>query len=86
MLVLGRQPGQAIHLDTLNGEIVVSILKRTKRDIKIGIDAPKDVPISRRDMPCRAANSSATRPGATTHGQEPTENSVTKSVRNADNP
>ncbi len=44
MLILTRKVGQSIIID---GDIVVKILGDNHGQIKIGIDAPKDVPVHR---------------------------------------
>ena len=47
MLVLSRKAGESIHID---GTIKIEILKVQGNNIKIGIEAPRDVPILRSEL------------------------------------
>ncbi|MDG1891520.1 MAG: carbon storage regulator CsrA [Verrucomicrobiota bacterium] len=47
MLVLSRKTGESIIID---GQITVHILKSDKETVKIGVDAPKDIPIFRKEI------------------------------------
>lgn len=47
MLVLTRKEGQHIVID---GEIVVTVLQVRGNQIRLGIEAPKDVPIRRSEL------------------------------------
>jgi len=47
MLVLSRYVGQSIIID---GDIIVKVLGDTHGQIKLGIDAPEDVPIHREEV------------------------------------
>lgn len=47
MLVLGRREGQSI---TIGDNIHVRVLEAKDGKVRLGIDAPKDVPIVRDDM------------------------------------
>jgi carbon storage regulator len=49
MLVLSRKPGEKIVID--NG-ITVTILEATGHRVRIGIQAPEDVPILRGELAC----------------------------------
>lgn len=49
MLVLTRRPSEAIRIG-LNGDITVSILDVKGNQVRIGIDAPNDVPIHREEI------------------------------------
>lgn len=46
MLVLGRQPGEYV---VINGNIIVKVVK-TKGELKLAIDAPKEVSIERGEV------------------------------------
>ncbi len=47
MLTLGRKKGEKIHL---GNDIVIQIVEINKGDVKIGIDAPKDIIILRGEL------------------------------------
>lgn len=49
MLVLSRREGQTIHID---GH-VVTILKLQSGIVRVGIDAPKSVPVNRGEVQAR---------------------------------
>ena len=46
MLVLGRRAGESIRI----GDITVKIVEARNGQIKVGIDAPKDIPIVRQEL------------------------------------
>jgi carbon storage regulator len=47
MLVLSRKEGERIVID---GQIVVTVLQVRGNQIRLGIDAPRDVPIRRSEL------------------------------------
>lgn len=47
MLVLGRRENQKI---IINDHITVTILSISGKDVRVGIDAPKDVPVHREEI------------------------------------
>lgn len=47
MLILSRYPGQSI---TINDDIIITITGRTGNQIRVGIDAPKDVAVHREEI------------------------------------
>lgn len=54
MLVLGRKPGQYV---VINGEIIVKVVKSTSGDLRLAIEAPKDMKITRGEV-CDKLNES----------------------------
>ena len=53
MLVLGRKAGEQI---LIGDDIVVTVLEIDERQIKVGIDAPRQVRILRSELLDKAAN------------------------------
>jgi carbon storage regulator len=47
MLVLSRKPGESIYID---GAIKVTIISTSGNRVKIGIDAPSEIPIVRSEL------------------------------------
>ena len=47
MLVLGRRENQKI---IINDRIIVSILSISGKDVRVGIDAPKDISVHREEI------------------------------------
>jgi carbon storage regulator len=47
MLVLSRKPGEKIHI---GGGITVTVIEVAGNKIRLGIDAPKDVPVFRAEL------------------------------------
>ena len=47
MLVLGRKPGEYVVIDD---KIIVKVVKSEAGDLRLAIDAPKDVPIVRGEV------------------------------------
>lgn len=47
MLVLGRQPGEYV---VIGDSIKVKVVRSTKGDLRLAIEAPKDVPIIRGEV------------------------------------
>jgi carbon storage regulator len=47
MLVLGRRPGEYV---VINDNIIVKVVKSNKGDLRLAIDAPKDVSIVRGEV------------------------------------
>jgi carbon storage regulator len=47
MLILSRKPGESIVID---GRIQVKIVRVEGETVKIGIEAPSDVPVHRREV------------------------------------
>lgn len=52
MLVLSRKLGEKI---VINGNIVVTLVKIDRNQVRIGIEAPKDVPVYREEIAPTAA-------------------------------
>ena len=54
MLVLSRKLGEKI---VINGNIVVTVVKIDRNQIRIGIEAPQEVPVYREEIsPARVGN------------------------------
>ncbi len=47
MLVLSRKPGEGIHI---GDEIVIKVIETKGSTVRIGIDAPAEVPIVRSEL------------------------------------
>lgn len=47
MLVVGRKPGQSI---VINDKIIVSVIKSEDGQLRLAIDAPKEIPIVRGEL------------------------------------
>jgi carbon storage regulator len=47
MLILSRKPGESIVID---GRIVVRIIRMEGETVKVGIEAPADVPVHRQEV------------------------------------
>lgn len=47
MLILSRKPGQTIMID---GRIVVKIMRLEGDVVKVGIEAPREVPVHRQEV------------------------------------
>jgi carbon storage regulator len=47
MLVLSRKPGDSIVID---GRITIHVVKTDKDTVKIGVDAPRDIPVFRKEI------------------------------------
>ena len=47
MLVLGRKPGQYIMI---GGDIMVKVVRSTEGDLRLAVDAPKDVNVIRGEL------------------------------------
>jgi carbon storage regulator len=47
MLVLSRKLGEKV---VINGNIVLTIVKIDRNQIRVGIEAPKDVPVFREEI------------------------------------
>lgn len=60
MLVLSRRLGEKI---IINGDIVVTVVDIDRGKIRLGIEAPRDVPIFRKEL---LKNDSGTKPPAAT--------------------
>lgn len=54
LLVLTRQKDQ--HIDIANGEIVITVIAIGSNYVKIGIQAPPDIPVHRREVTDRIHN------------------------------
>jgi carbon storage regulator len=52
MLVLTRRIGETVHIST---DIIVTVLEVNGKRIRIGIDAPTEVPIARGELLCPEA-------------------------------
>jgi len=49
MLVLQRKPGQTIRIGNF-GEVTVKILGYLNGSVRVGIDAPKEIPVNREEV------------------------------------
>lgn len=49
MLILSRQPGERIVIGR-HREITITILKTSQNQVKIGVEAPKHMPILREEL------------------------------------
>ena len=49
MLVLSRRVGSAIIIGE-EGDIVITVLGINDRQVRLGIDAPKDIPVHREEI------------------------------------
>ena len=47
MLILSRKPGESIVID---GRIVIKIMRLEGEVVKLGIDAPLDIPVHRQEV------------------------------------
>ncbi len=47
MLVLSRKLGEKI---VINGNIIVTVVKIDRNQVRIGVEAPKDVPVYREEI------------------------------------
>lgn len=47
MLVLSRKPGESV---SIGGDVVVTVIEVSKGKIRLGVEAPKTVQISRDDI------------------------------------
>lgn len=47
MLVLSRKLGEKI---VINGNIVITVVKIDRNQIRLGVEAPKDVPVHREEI------------------------------------
>jgi len=47
MLILSRKPGESIVID---GRIIVRIMRLEGEVVKLGIDAPTDIPVHRQEV------------------------------------
>ena len=47
MLVIGRKPGEYVMI---NGNIMVKVVKSDEGDLRLAIDAPKDIRIIRGEL------------------------------------
>lgn len=63
MLVITRKTDQSL---VINGEIEVVVVGITKDGVRLGINAPREVQVHRREVydAIKAANEAAARPGA----------------------
>jgi len=52
MLVLGRRPNESIFMGR-NNEIKITIVKSSKGQVRLAIEAPKDMPIYREEVLAR---------------------------------
>lgn len=58
MLVLSRKPGQAVVID---GNITLKVLDVEGDRVRIGIEAPRDVPVHREEVYLRVLREAETR-------------------------
>jgi carbon storage regulator len=47
MLILSRKPGESIVID---GRIIIKIMRLEGEVVKVGIDAPTDIPVHRQEV------------------------------------
>ena len=50
MLVLGRREGESLTLATKSGEVVVTLGQARPGQVRLGVDAPDDVTITRSEI------------------------------------
>ena len=62
MLVLGRKPGEYIVID---GRITVKVVKTAKGELRLAVDAPREVEIVRGEIYEELGKSPAGAPGVT---------------------
>ncbi len=53
MLILSRKPNQSI---VINDDIVVTVLGVQGDKVRLGIDAPLEIPVHRQEVHCRIQN------------------------------
>ena len=47
MLIVTRKPGESVHIGE---DIIVKILSVAGQNVRVGIDAPRDVPVHREEV------------------------------------
>lgn len=67
MLILTRKPGEVIRI---GNDITVTVLGVNGQQVRLGIDAPKDVPVDREEIAIRKA-ARMPKPGAVPAVDEP---------------
>jgi carbon storage regulator len=50
MLVLSRKLGESVVMPTSDGEIVVTVVENRGDHFRLGFDAPRDIPIHRKEI------------------------------------
>ena len=75
MLILTRKPGEAIVID---GDIRISVLSIEGERVKLGVDAPREIPVLRQELLDEVRKSNL---AAVTRGESPEK--VVASLREA---
>jgi len=63
MLVLSRKTGERIYLGE-NREIEITVVRIGSNNVRIGVDAPRDVPIVREELQATLSHSPSATPAA----------------------
>ena len=50
MLVLSRKRGERIYIELAEGEVCITVVDIDRGKVRIGIEAPRDVPVYRQEV------------------------------------
>lgn len=65
MLVLSRKLGEKVYIGEGAAQIVLTVVDIDRGKIRLGIEAPRDVPVYRQELlPISPARAGETKPGA----------------------
>ena len=56
MLVLSRKPGEKI---VINDDITITVVRLSGKNVRLGVEAPKEVPIVRPEAKCKGRKEAA---------------------------